>query len=876
MLADPGSAIPSWRLSCQNRSEKSARSPLETAENTNPPTSPGTAEYGTDDIKVLEGLEAVRKRPHMYIGDVGERGLHHLVYEVVDNSVDEAMAGRCNEINVTIHADNSITILDNGSGIPVGPHPTVKGMDTLDVVMTKLHAGGKFESNAYQVSGGLHGVGVTCVNALSDWLKVEVYRDGKVHAQRYERGNPTGKVTLVGETQRRGTKVTFKPDTGIFEVHDFSFETLSGRLRELAFLNAGLKITIEDERTAAKRHEFLFKDGIKEFVAFLNRTRETLNPPISLRGETQVERGTAVVEIALQWNDGYDEKVFAFANNIHNHEGGTHLIGFKAALTRTINAYGQKNNLFKDLKDELPSGDDMREGLAAVISIRLPGASFEGQTKTKLSNTEAKSIVEQMLNEHLGAFLEENPAVAKRICAKVSEATRARIAARKARETVRRKGALDGASLPGKLADCQSKDPAESELFIVEGDSAGGSAKQGRDRRVQAILPLRGKILNVEKARFDKMLSSEAITTMITALGTGIGSEEFDVGKVRYHKIVIMTDADVDGSHIRTLLLTFFFRQMPQLLEKGYLYIAQPPLYRVAKGKKENYLKDQEAMDEFLLSIGTEKVKLVAGDLTLSGRRPAGAGARRHRLPRPPDPGGPAPRRAHRRRRGQAGRPRPGAAQGPRAGEGAGGQDLPVRPEAPPGAGGPPRQDRARRGARLRRAGLPDHRLGRAPRDPARPRLPLRPGVGRADRAPRGAGRDRPGPLPAGDARGRGGGGRRLRRRGGDQEGLGRRPDHPALQGAGRDEPRAALGDHHGPGAPDHAAGPGGRRHRGQRGLQHPHGRLRRAAPRVHREARPRRAEPGHLAARPEPPCPAPPSPPSAPASRTASSPTRS
>ncbi len=615
----PGSAISVCRLSWQNRSEKSARSHLETAENTIPPKTPGTADYGTDAIKVLEGLEAVRKRPHMYIGDVGERGLHHLVYEVVDNSVDEAMAGRCTEINVTIHSDNSITILDNGSGIPVGPHPTVKGMDTLDVVMTKLHAGGKFESNAYQVSGGLHGVGVTCVNALSDWLKVEVYRDGKVYAQRYERGTPMGKVSPVGETQRRGTRVTFKPDSGIFEVHEFSFETLSGRLRELAFLNAGLTITVEDERSTAKRHEFIFKDGIKEFVAFLNRTRETLNPPISLRGESQVERGTAVVEIALQWNDGYDEKVFAFANNIHNHEGGTHLIGFKAALTRTINAYGQKNNLFKDLKDELPSGDDMREGLAAVISIRLPGASFEGQTKTKLSNTEAKSIVEQMLNENLGAFLEEHPAVAKRICAKVSEATRARIAARKARETVRRKGALDGASLPGKLADCQSKDPAESELFIVEGDSAGGSAKQGRDRRVQAILPLRGKILNVEKARFDKMLSSEAIATMITALGTGIGSEEYDVSKVRYHKIVIMTDADVDGSHIRTLLLTFFFRQMPQLLEKGYLYIAQPPLYRVAKGKKETYLKDQEAMDEYLLALGTEKTRLLAGDLALAG-----------------------------------------------------------------------------------------------------------------------------------------------------------------------------------------------------------------------------------------------------------------
>lgn len=619
MLAHRGSAISLRCLSSENASEKRERSPLETAENTPRPASPAGGDYGTDAIKVLEGLEAVRKRPHMYIGDVGERGLHHLVYEVVDNSVDEAMAGRCSEINLTIHADNSITVLDNGSGIPVGPHPTVKGMDTLDVVMTKLHAGGKFESNAYQVSGGLHGVGVTCVNALSEWLKVEVYRDGRVHAQRYERGTPAGKVTPVGETQRRGTKVTFKPDGTIFEAKEFSFETLSGRLRELAFLNAGLKITIEDERAGAKRHEFLFKEGIKEFVAYLNKARETLNPPISLRAEAEVERGTTVVEIALQWNDGYDEKVFAFANNIHNHEGGTHLIGFKAALTRTINAYGQKNNLFKDLKDELPSGDDMREGLAAVISMRLPGASFEGQTKTKLSNTEAKGIVEQMLNDKLGAFLEENPGVAKRICGKVAEATRARIAARKARETVRRKGALDGASLPGKLADCQSKDPSESELFIVEGDSAGGSAKQGRDRRYQAILPLRGKILNVEKARFDRMLSSDAIATLITALGTGIGPEEYDVAKARYHKIVIMTDADVDGSHIRTLLLTFFFRQMPQLIEKGYLYIAQPPLYRVAKGKKESYLLDQEAMDEHLLAIGTEKSVLTAGEAEVSG-----------------------------------------------------------------------------------------------------------------------------------------------------------------------------------------------------------------------------------------------------------------
>jgi DNA gyrase subunit B len=576
-------------------------------------------EYGIDAIKVLEGLEAVRKRPHMYVGDVGERGLHQLVYEVVDNSVDEAMAGRASEISVTIHADNSVTVLDDGSGIPVGPHPTVEGMDTLDVVMTKLHAGGKFGSNAYRISGGLHGVGVTCVNALSEWLKVEVYRDGKVWAQRYECGQPAGKVSPIGETRRRGTKVTFKPDPTIFEVKEYSFETLSGRLRELAFLNAGLKITVDDERSG-KKHEFLFRDGIREFVRYLNKNREALfAPPIFLHQELETERGAATVDIALQWNDGYDEKVFAFANNIHNHEGGTHLVGFKAALTRTLNAYGGKNNLFKDLKEELPSGDDMREGLAAVIALRLPGASFEGQTKTKLSNTEAKSMVETMLNERLSAFLEENPNVARRVCAKVAEAARARIAARKARETVRRKGALDGASLPGKLADCQSRDPRESELFIVEGDSAGGSAKQGRDRRIQAILPLRGKILNVEKARFDKMLSSAEIATMITALGTGIGPEEYDSAKVRYHKIVIMTDADVDGSHIRTLLLTFFFRQMPDLVEKGHLYIAQPPLYRVQKGKKESYLKDEAALDDYLLTLGTEKSRLVAGDATVSG-----------------------------------------------------------------------------------------------------------------------------------------------------------------------------------------------------------------------------------------------------------------
>ena len=574
-------------------------------------------------------------------------------------------------------------------------------------------------------------MGVTCVNALSEWLKVEVYRDGKVWAQRYEKGNPVGKVTAIGETQRRGTKITFRPDFTIFEAKEYSFETLSGRLRELAFLNAGLTITIEDERTG-KKHEFLFKDGIREFVKYLNKNRETLfDPAISLRGEDdRPSAAPPVVEIALQWNDGYDDKVFAFANNIHNHEGGTHLIGFKTALTRTVNNYGTKNNLFKELKEDVPTGDDMREGLAAVIALRLPGASFEGQTKTKLSNTEAKSLVETMLNERLGAWLEENPPLAKRICAKVSEAARARIAARKARETVRRKGALDGASLPGKLADCQSRDPSESEIFIVEGDSAGGSAKQGRDRRTQAILPLRGKILNVEKARFDKMLSSTEIATMITALGTGIGPEEFDVEKTRYHKIVIMTDADVDGSHIRTLLLTFFFRQMPSVVERGYLYIAQPPLYRIQKGKKEQYLKDEEAMDEWLLAHGTASAKLIAGDNVVEGDdlkklaesavRYKAMLARAERRPRRADP----------RRRGARGRHRSRFSED-HSRSGGPHQDLRRRAEAPPRDRHPLEFGGARHRARLLVARLRDDRAGRSARDPHHLRLRLRRGVDR-------------------------------------------------------------------------------------------------------------------------------------------------
>ncbi|MBF0301708.1 MAG: DNA topoisomerase (ATP-hydrolyzing) subunit B [Desulfamplus sp.] len=576
--------------------------------NTESSVTPESAnDYGASNIKLLEGLEAVRKRPSMYIGNIGVEGLHHLVYEVVDNSIDEAMAGYCDTISVTIHTNMSVSVEDNGRGIPVGMHET-ENMPAAELVMTKLHAGGKFDKDSYKVSGGLHGVGISVVNALSDNLEMEVYKDGQVYYQRYSKGFKQCELTITGETTKRGTKIRFNPDFSVMNENEFEYEKLSRRMRELAFLNKGIRIIIEDERSAEK-DDFQYEGGLVSFAEYLNRNLIALHDPIHIEGE----RSDVQVDISIQYNDTFKEKIYSFANNINTIEGGSHLSGFKAALTRSLNSYSAANTA-KNKPAVKISGDDVREGLTAVISVKVMDPQFEGQTKTKLGNSDVKGIVESLVNDKLSMFLEENPIVAKKILMKAVDAARARDAAKRARDLARKKGTLIDSTLPGKLAECQFADPAERELFLVEGDSAGGSAKQGRDRRFQAILPLKGKILNVEKSRFDKILRSDEIKNIFTVLGTGAGKEEYDIEKIRYHKVVIMTDADVDGSHIRTLLLTFFYRQMPELVSKGYLYIAQPPLFRVGKGKSGIYLKDEAEYRDYLVKRVCEQKDVYISD----------------------------------------------------------------------------------------------------------------------------------------------------------------------------------------------------------------------------------------------------------------------
>ncbi|WFB36292.1 DNA topoisomerase (ATP-hydrolyzing) subunit B [Kiritimatiellota bacterium B12222] len=560
------------------------------------------ATYNASNISVLEGLEAVRKRPGMYIGDTSVRGLHHLVYEVVDNSIDEALAGHCDFVEVTLNLDGSVTVSDNGRGIPVDMHKTEK-KPAVEVVLTILHAGGKFDSNSYKVSGGLHGVGVSCVNALSEWLEVEVRRDGQIHHMRFERGKTVKPLEVLGHCTDSGTKITFMPDHQIFETLKFSWDTLTNRLREMAFLNRGVQVILQEDGQDHKE-EFKYAGGISEFVKYLNVNKAPMHEDVIYFDR---EKDGIGVEIAMQYTDAYSESLYSYANNINTHEGGTHLSGFRSALTRTINAYGKANKMIKDDKTGM-TGDDIREGLTAIISVKVPDPQFEGQTKTKLGNSEVQGIVESVVNEQLAVYLEEHPAESRKFIEKAVLAANAREAARKARELTRRKGALDSASLPGKLADCSERDPSKCEIYIVEGDSAGGSAKQGRDRKFQAILPLRGKVLNVEKARLDKILGNKEIQTMITAIGCGIGKDDFNIDKARYHRIIIMTDADVDGLHIRTLILTFLYRQMRELIERGYVYIAQPPLYKIVRRKREEYVQNDPKLTEILMELGSDGI----------------------------------------------------------------------------------------------------------------------------------------------------------------------------------------------------------------------------------------------------------------------------